>query len=176
VRFLAEGTTQQAAIILVSGDARVSRLAEPQTPAEGLRLDLEEKLRSVAEPPEIAVSRTEMVMLTGGGPDYLWGLNGQSGMHEVLFTVKEGERYEVMMHNMTGMAHPMHLHGHYFRIVGIDGKRFTGALRDTVLVPVGAAVTIQFDADNPGTWAFHCHHAYHMNSGMMGAIAYSSPA
>jgi FtsP/CotA-like multicopper oxidase with cupredoxin domain len=37
-------------------------------------------------------------------------------------------------------------------------------------------VTIQFDADNPGTWAFHCHHIYHLNSGMMGAIAYTSAA
>jgi FtsP/CotA-like multicopper oxidase with cupredoxin domain len=38
------------------------------------------------------------------------------------------------------------------------------------------SVTIQFDADNPGTWAFHCHHIYHMNSGMMAAIAYTSAA
>jgi FtsP/CotA-like multicopper oxidase with cupredoxin domain len=37
-------------------------------------------------------------------------------------------------------------------------------------------VTIRFDADNPGTWAFHCHHIYHMNSGMMGAIAYANAA
>jgi FtsP/CotA-like multicopper oxidase with cupredoxin domain len=41
-----------------------------------------------------------------------------------------------------------------------------------VLVPVGKRVTIQFDADNPGDWAFHCHHLYHMNSGMMAAIRY----
>jgi FtsP/CotA-like multicopper oxidase with cupredoxin domain len=81
-----------------------------------------------------------------------------------------------MMHNMTGMSHPMHLHGHYFRVVGIDGQRINGALRDTVLVPPGTAVTIQFDADNPGTWAFHCHHLYHMNAGMMGAIAYKKAA
>jgi FtsP/CotA-like multicopper oxidase with cupredoxin domain len=120
------------------------------------------------------VARTEMVMLTGGGPDYLWGLNGKPSMHDIIFKIKEGERYEVMMHNMTSMAHPMHLHGHYFRIVAIDGKRFRGALRDTVLVPPAAAVTIQFDADNPGSWAFHCHHLYHMNAGMMAAIAYEA--
>ncbi len=108
--------------------------------------------------------------------NYLWGLNGKPMMHDTVFSVKQGERYEIVMHNMTSMAHPMHLHGHYFRVVGINGKRFKGAIRDTVLVPVGAQVAIQFDADNPGTWAFHCHHLYHMNSGMMGAIAYTSAA
>jgi FtsP/CotA-like multicopper oxidase with cupredoxin domain len=70
----------------------------------------------------------------------------------------------------------MHLHGHYFKVVAIDGQRIRGAIRDTVLVPPGSAVTIMFDALNPGTWAFHCHHLYHMNAGMMGTIAYSSAA
>ena len=97
-------------------------------------------------------------------------------MHDVLFSVREGERINVMLHNMTGMAHPMHLHGHYFKVVAIGQRAIKGALRDTILVPVGETVTIQFDADNIGTWAFHCHHLYHMNSGMMGAIAYSSAA
>jgi FtsP/CotA-like multicopper oxidase with cupredoxin domain len=77
---------------------------------------------------------------------------------------------------MTGMAHPMHLHGHYFQVVDINGTRVAGAVRDTVLVPPGETVTIRFDADNPGTWALHCHHLYHMNAGMMGAIAYTGAA
>jgi FtsP/CotA-like multicopper oxidase with cupredoxin domain len=137
---------------------------------------LEPQLRSIAEVPDNPVARTDYVMLTGGGSDYQWGFNGKAMMHETLLTVRQGERYEIVMHNMTGMAHPMHLHGHYFKVVGIDGQRFNGALRDTVLVPIGAQVAIQFDADNPGTWAFHCHHLYHMNSGMMAALAYSSAA
>jgi FtsP/CotA-like multicopper oxidase with cupredoxin domain len=176
VRFLAEGTQQQAAIILKAGGAAVQKLEAPQVPAEAVTADMEARLRAVAVLPDNTVSRTDMLMLTGGGADYIWGLNGKASMHDVLYTVKEGERYEIMMHNMTGMAHPMHLHGHYFRVVEVNGQRFNGALRDTVLVPVGATVTIQFDADNPGTWAFHCHHLYHMNAGMMGAIAYASPA
>jgi FtsP/CotA-like multicopper oxidase with cupredoxin domain len=45
-------------------------------------------------------------------------------------------------------------------------------MRDTVLVPADGRVTIAFDADNPGLWAFHCHHLYHQISGMMGASAY----
>ena len=51
-----------------------------------------------------------------------------------------------------------------------------GAIRDVVLVPPMESVTIVFDADNPGSWPFHCHHAYHMNSGMMGSIGYTSAA
>jgi FtsP/CotA-like multicopper oxidase with cupredoxin domain len=70
----------------------------------------------------------------------------------------------------------MHLHGHYFKVVGLSGKQIDGAVRDTVLVPAGENVKIQFDANNPGTWAFHCHHLYHMNSGMMAAVGYSRAA
>jgi FtsP/CotA-like multicopper oxidase with cupredoxin domain len=115
-------------------------------------------------------------MLTGGGSDYVWGLNGKAAMNDTLFGVRLGERIAVMLHNMTQMSHPMHLHGHHFQVVAINGQKIAGAVRDTVLVPPNAAVTIAFDADNPGNWAFHCHHVYHMNSGMMGSVAYVNAA
>jgi FtsP/CotA-like multicopper oxidase with cupredoxin domain len=139
-------------------------------------LVLEATLEALAELPEEPVTRSELVLLTGGGSDYSWGLNGKPSMHDTVFTVKEGERVELTMQNVTSMAHPMHLHGHYFKVVAIDGKRVKGALRDTVLVPPGRSVTVMFDATNPGNWAFHCHHLYHMNAGMMGTIAYASAA
>jgi FtsP/CotA-like multicopper oxidase with cupredoxin domain len=176
ILFQAEGTVQQAGVILVAADGSVSKIGDAHHAADSLDVMFETRLKAVAGLPDTPVSRTEMLMLTGGGADYVWGLNGKPSMHDVLFEVREGERYEVMMHNMTGMSHPMHLHGHYFRVVAINNQRFDGALRDTVLVPTNATVTIQFDADNPGTWAFHCHHLYHMNSGMMGAVAYSKAA
>ena len=81
-----------------------------------------------------------------------------------------------MMHNMTGMSHPMHLHGHYFQVTAIGDTPLDGAFRDVILVPPMEPVTVTFDADNPGTWAFHCHHVYHMNAGMMGTISYTSAA
>ncbi len=176
VLFQSEGAALRSGIILVAGDGTVAKLSDQGEAGAALGLDFEARLRAVEEEPNEPVVRTEMVMLTGGGADYLWGLNELSEMHNVLFRVREGERIEVMMHNMTNMAHPMHLHGHYFRVVGIGNRRIEGAVRDTVLVPVGETVTIRFDANNPGTWAFHCHHLYHMNSGMMGAIAYSAGA
>ena len=61
-------------------------------------------------------------------------------------------------------------------VVAIGGRAIDGALRDVVLVPPMESVTIVFDADNPGSWPFHCHHAYHMNSGMMGSVGYTSAA
>ncbi|MBK8161514.1 MAG: multicopper oxidase domain-containing protein [Rhodospirillaceae bacterium] len=176
ILFKVEGGMGQSGIILAAGDATVAKINDQGEVQPPLDLALEARLKFMGKTPEIAVSKTEMVMLTGGGADYVWGLNGKSSMHDVIFKVREGERYEVMFHNMTGMAHPMHLHGHYFKVVGIGNERIDGALRDTVLVPVGGMVTIQFDANNPGTWAFHCHHVYHMNSGMMGAIAYTTAA
>jgi FtsP/CotA-like multicopper oxidase with cupredoxin domain len=170
--FSVEGSQMRSCIILKSGAASVQKVPELGDVAPAVDLAFDQKLVSIAQSPDVPVARRETVMLTGGDNGYQWGFNGTPMMHETLFSVKEGERYEITMHNMTNMAHPMHLHGHYFRIVEVDGLRFSGALRDVVLVPVGARVTIQFDADNPGSWAFHCHHLYHMNSGMMAAMTY----
>ena len=78
------------------------------------------------------------------------------------------------MRNMSMMAHPMHLHGHHFQVVAINGKRIDGAVRDTVLVPPMTQVAIQFDAPNPGRWPFHCHHLYHMATGMMSFVTYEN--
>ena len=48
------------------------------------------------------------------------------------------------------MAHPIHLHGHHFQVVGLGGTAIPGAVRDTVLVPAMGSVRVAFDADNPG--------------------------
>jgi FtsP/CotA-like multicopper oxidase with cupredoxin domain len=66
----------------------------------------------------------------------------------------------------------MHLHGHHFQVVALNGQAFNGAVRDTVALPHMAEATIAFDANNPGKWAFHCHHLYHMASGMMAFVTY----
>lgn len=176
VLFRPEGVAMRTGIVLATEGASVSRIAEEGGKAPALDLTQELLYRAVAKPRPEPVNRTEMLMLTGGGPDYVWGLNGKSSIHDTIFSVREGERISVMMHNMTGMSHPMHLHGHYFQVTAIGNTAIEGAVRDVVLVPPMETVTITFDADNPGTWAFHCHHAYHMNAGMMGTISYTSAA
>jgi FtsP/CotA-like multicopper oxidase with cupredoxin domain len=176
ILFRPEGTAKRTGIVLAAGDGKIARIAEEGETAPPLDLAFELGLRARKNLPPEPVTRTEMLMLTGGGADYVWGLNGKASMHDTLFGVRLGERIAVMMHNMTEMSHPMHLHGHHFQVIGINGRKVAGAIRDTVLVPPNAAVTVAFDADNPGNWAFHCHHVYHMNAGMMGAVAYVNAA
>ena len=74
--------------------------------------------------------------------------------------------------NETMMPHPMHLHGHAFQVVALDGRPIAGAVRDTVLVPPKGNVRFAFDADNPGRWGFHCHNLYHMATGMITEFRY----
>jgi FtsP/CotA-like multicopper oxidase with cupredoxin domain len=69
---------------------------------------------------------------------------------------------------------PGTLHGHHFQVVAIDGNRLSGAVRDTVLVTPSRSVTFAVDADNPGQRAFHCHHVYHMATGMMSMFSYAA--
>jgi FtsP/CotA-like multicopper oxidase with cupredoxin domain len=93
-----------------------------------------------------------MAMLTGDMQAYVWGIDGRTYDNRQPLEVAVGERVEITMHNMTMMSHPMHLHGHHFQVVGLEGQKISGAMRDTVLVPSMGMVTIQFDADNPGDW------------------------
>jgi len=71
------------------------------------------------------------------------------------------------------MSHPMHLHGHHFQVVALNGTSVSGAMRDTLLVPPMGAVRIAFDAGNPGRRLFHYHNFYHMTSGMMTELVYT---
>lgn len=176
VQFRAEGLSARSGVYLASKGAAISQVAVEGDVAPAVDLAFEAQYRAAVPFAQEPVTRTEMLMLTGGGADYQWGLNGKSSMHDRLFSVREGERIDVMMHNMTSMSHPMHLHGHLFKVVNINGTVVDGAVRDTVLVPPNQFVTIRFDANNPGNWAFHCHHMYHMNAGMMGVVGYSSAA
>jgi FtsP/CotA-like multicopper oxidase with cupredoxin domain len=71
------------------------------------------------------------------------------------------------------MTHPMHLHGHHFQLTAINGRAVNGAMRDTIFLTPMSSVSLAFEADNPGkAWPFHCHHLYHMASGMMTTVGY----
>ncbi|MFE7312189.1 multicopper oxidase family protein [Streptomyces sp. NPDC057555] len=138
-------------------DGRIPNAAALR-PADGVRL--------AARKPDV----THRIELTGGMAKYDWGLNGRrfdmnrSDAHP--FAVDAGQRVRLQFHNATEMWHPMHLHGHTFRL-GAAGPR-----KDTVIVLPGTTVSCDFDADNPGRWMLHCHNAYHGESGMMGLVAY----
>lgn len=168
-----EGEAKRSALILATAGGTIPKLAMlAAAKAEPLNLRLEQRLRATKPLPRKAADRTHRVDLTGDMSTYIWSLNGATYGQDMPLMVATGERVELLMINKTMMAHPMHLHGHVFQVVAIDGKRFDGAMRDTVLVPPRSAVTVAFDADNPGHWAFHCHNLYHMEAGMMTTVRY----
>ena len=104
---------------------------------------------------------------------YIWSINNVVWNKDVPpLPVAKGERVELVFVNQTPMSHPMHLHGHEFQVVDIDGYRFSGAVRDTILVPPNRRVTVAFDANNPGYWALHCHLLYHLDAGMFTTLRY----
>ncbi len=168
-----EGDVARTGILLATKGATVARLDErAAAAAPAVGLDLERRLTALDPPPAKPADRTHLVELTGNMMGYRWGLNGGALDHERHLPVRQGERVHLVLGNRTGMSHPMHLHGHHFQVVALGASPLAGALRDTVLVPAGGSVTLAFDADNPGLWAFHCHNNYHMVAGMMTAIAY----
>lgn len=169
---LREGAQERTGIILASAEASIARLAttgDKRGPVVGLYL--ESQLRALSPLPAKQADRRYTVHLTGNMMGYTWGMMTDP------IRVRQGERVEVDMMNMSMMSHPMHLHGHHFQVVAINGQRFSGATRDTVLVPPMQTVTFAVDADNPAkAWAFHCHHLYHMASGMMSTFNYETAA
>ncbi|MEF3365389.1 multicopper oxidase family protein [Methylocystis sp. 9N] len=174
VRAILEGERRQTGVILVAGRAPVSRVSENALkPSPALTLDLERRLRAAAPLASPKPDRTHQVDLTGEMNGYVWSINGVSWNKDVPpLAVAEGERVELVLQNKTRMSHPMHLHGHQFQVVEIDGERFSGAVRDTVLVTPGSRVVVEFDANNPGWWAFHCHLLYHQAAGMFATVRY----
>jgi FtsP/CotA-like multicopper oxidase with cupredoxin domain len=171
---LREGGHQRTGIVLATKGASIAKIETAAAQAAPvLGLDLERRLRATnplsARPP----SRVIPVALTGNMASYQWSMNGQVYGQNQPLIVGQGERVEISLVNKTMMSHPMHLHGHHFQVVEIDGERFPGALRDTVLVPPMVNLKIAFDADNPGRWAFHCHNLYHMQAGMMTEVRYA---
>lgn len=165
---LREGAPEQTGIVLATAGASISRIA-PVGEGAGPVLDLALEAQLRAREPLAArpADRQLMAHLGGSMAPYAWSMMGGP------FEVRRGERVEIGLMNMSMMAHPMHLHGHHFEVVAINGQGFSGARRDTVLVPPMQTVTIAFDALHPApAWAFHCHHLYHMLTGMMQKLSY----
>lgn len=141
-------------------------------PAEldGKLLDYEDLKAEGVEPFTGSPDRTHLLTLSGGMGEYAWAIDGQRYPEADPLEVSEGERVRFEMQNMSMMAHPMHLHGHSFRVNNGTGRE---PFKDTVLVePHMGAITFDFVADNPGEWFFHCHNLYHMESGMARAVSY----
>lgn len=166
---LAEGKGMQALAVLRARDGTPPAPAAhpPALDSNPLPLD---QLRSTAEVrlPAGTPDRTYQVALTGDMMTYRWGVNAPK-RGGVDLPVKSGERIRLELTNNTAMWHPIHLHGHTFQVVNGSGD---GPRKDTVIVPPGGKVTVEFIADNPGQWMLHCHNAYHAEAGMTTTLSY----
>jgi FtsP/CotA-like multicopper oxidase with cupredoxin domain len=129
-------------------------------------------LKSVrsTRPPKDAPVREIRLTLDGDMKRYTWFLNNKPLSESDNILVKKGEVVRFIMINRTMMHHPMHLHGHFFRV--INGQGDNAPLKNVVDAPPMSTTVIEFYTDEVGDWLFHCHLLYHMKSGMTRMIHY----
>mgnify|MGYP001095307479 CR=1 FL=1 len=167
---LREGAHERTGIVLATAGAQIAKifeLADEKAPAFDTDLSQEMRLEAREHLPERAVERSHMVMLGGTMAPYVWTIDGAIwGQHRPI-VARTGERVLLGFHNMSMMGHPMHLHGHVFQVVDINGRKVNGARRDTVYVPPMSMVTVALDAGEAARWMLHCHHMPHLETGMM---------
>jgi FtsP/CotA-like multicopper oxidase with cupredoxin domain len=172
-----EGDRHHTGVILATANAAVRKLAGlADVTASAIDNSLEQKLVALNPLAPSAEAITHRIALTGTMAPYAWSIDNRSWANRAPLRVGRGKRVVIEMSNTSQMAHPMHLHGHHFKVIALDRTPLDGAIRDTVLVPVGGSVTIAFDADNPGKWVFHCHNLFHMATGMMTEVVYDENA
>lgn len=114
-----------------------------------------------------------LLNLTGNMQRYVWSMNGVALSETDNIKIKQNEVTRITLNNLTMMHHPMHLHGHFFRVINKNGEY--APLKHTVNVPPMQQVTIEFYGDEYGDWFFHCHVLYHMMGGMARVFSYGTP-
>lgn len=110
-------------------------------------------------------STTRTLWAIDGKP---WPQNGHERLPPPLMTVARGTTVRLQLTNTTPHVHPMHVHGHTFKVLSSTKLKRPEHWADTVLVLPEERVEIAFVADNPGNWMIHCHIIEHQDTGMMG--------
>lgn len=108
--------------------------------------------------------------LTGDMENYIWTFDNKTLTESDKILIRKGERVRFILRNETMMHHPLHLHGHFFRVINKHGSY--SPLKHTVDVPPMQSVEIEFLANEEKDWFFHCHNLYHMKTGMARVISY----
>ncbi|MFD2512466.1 multicopper oxidase domain-containing protein [Pontibacter locisalis] len=116
--------------------------------------------------------REILLNLTGNMVRYIWSMNGVPLKEADKIKILQGEVVRITLNNLTMMHHPMHLHGHFFRVINEHGEY--SPLKHTVNVAPMQKVVIEFDANEYGDWFFHCHILYHLDSGMARIFSYDT--
>ena len=105
----------------------------------------------------------------------VWAMNGAvpEELYDapLMMALAAGTSHVIELVNRTAFEHPLHLHGHTFRVIARNGRAEPNPpFRDTVLLQPDESAEIAFVADNPGQWMFHCHVLEHQETGMMGIV------
>ncbi len=114
-----------------------------------------------------------LLNLTGNMQRYIWSMNGVPLSETDKIKIKGNQVTRITLNNLTMMHHPMHLHGHFFRVINENGDY--SPLKHTVNIPPMQKITIEFYGNEYGDWFFHCHILYHMMGGMARVISYDTP-
>ena len=122
------------------------------------------------ELPDDRPVRVVHLYLGGNMLRYVWMINNKPLSKADRIMVDHGETVRFVFHNTTMMSHPMHLHGHFFRVINAAGDH--APLKHTVNVAPMETTIIEFAATEDKDWFFHCHLLYHMMSGMARIIGY----
>lgn len=126
-------------------------------------------MRNTALPKGSSVREIRLT-LDGDMERYVWMINNKPLSETDSILIKKGEVVRFIMINRTMMHHPMHLHGHFFRVV--NGQSDYAPLKHTVDVEPMSTTVIEFEANESGDWFFHCHLLYHMKAGMARVVHY----
>lgn len=131
--------------------------------------------RTTPPPQPDGTIHLEFAKIPGGHGGYnRWTINGKSWPDtNPLFTVQQGKRYRLVMHNNSGDRHPVHTHRHTFEVAKIGDKPISGLMKDTLSMARYSTAEIDFIANDPGPTFFHCHHQDHMDEGFAGLITYA---
>ncbi|MFZ1357090.1 MAG: multicopper oxidase domain-containing protein, partial [Saprospiraceae bacterium] len=124
--------------------------------------------------PKNAPIRELQFELTGNMNRYVWSLDNKVLAESDKIMIKQGEVVRIIMFNNSMMRHPMHLHGHDFRV--INGQGAYAPLKNIIDIMPMETDTIEFEANADGDWFFHCHILYHMMAGMNRAFSYENSA
>jgi FtsP/CotA-like multicopper oxidase with cupredoxin domain len=112
----------------------------------------------------------------GHGSEEQWRINDKSYPHTDEPVLTKGQRYRLMMKNLSVDDHPIHLHRHIFEVKRIgDAKPSAGIgpMKDVFLLPAKTSAEVEFTANNPGRTLFHCHQQDHMDRGFMMVFQYA---
>ncbi|MCG8591210.1 MAG: multicopper oxidase domain-containing protein [Proteobacteria bacterium] len=121
-------------------------------------------------PADSSPRRDLRLTLTGDMERYTWSFDGRTLSEVDVIPVRRGEVLRIALVNRTMMHHPIHLHGHFFRV--LKGAGAHAPLKHTVDVAPMDTTVIEFLADADKEWFFHCHVLYHMKAGMARIFRY----